>query len=112
MGAEGFIAMIDAVDARVEAEKTHACVKGVEFLRPFVVEQTPVDTGHLRSSEEPRPTAEGAELFIPGPYARRQHYELTWNHPRGGNALYLELPWMAHGQEALAVVAAELKKVM
>lgn len=111
MGSEGFDALIDEVDAKVSAALTPAAMKGVEYLRAYVAEQTPIETGNLVGSEEPRPAVDGAELFIPGPYARRQHYELSWHH-NTGNALYLELPWMAHAHDALDVVAAEIKKVM
>jgi hypothetical protein len=111
VGSEGFDAYFDAIDAKVDALKIPAALKGVEFLRTFVAAQTPVETGALVGSEESRPTPEGAELFIPGPYARRQHYELSYHH-NTGNALYLELPWMQHGREALQVVADEIGKAM
>lgn len=107
MGSEGFDAYIDEINAKVDALKTPAAMKGVEYLRAFVAEQTPVETGNLVGSEAARPAADGAELFIPGPYARRQHYELTWRH-HTGNALYLELPWMQHAHEALQIVADEI----
>jgi len=109
MGSEGFEAYFDEINAKVDALKIPAAMKGVEYLRTFVAAQTPIETGALVGSEEPRPNAEGAELFIPGPYARRQHYELSYRH-NTGNALYLELPWMQHGHDALRVVADEIGK--
>jgi hypothetical protein len=107
MGSEGFDAYFDAIDAKVDALKIPAAMKAVEFLRLFVAAETPVETGQLVGSEAARPAADGAELFIPGPYARRQHYELSYHH-HTGNALYLELPWMRHAHEALGVVADEI----
>ncbi len=111
MGSEGFDSYIDGINAAVDAKKIPAALKAVEFLRAHVAEQTPIETGHLVGSETARPTADGAELFIPGPYARRQHYELTWHH-NTGNALYLELPWMQHAEEALQMIARDLKEAM
>jgi hypothetical protein len=107
MGSEGFDIYIDQVTADLEARFVPAAMKAVEYLRTYVAEQTPVETGHLRGSEETRPMQDGAELFIPGPYARNQHYTLHFHH-NVGNALYLELPWMQHAKDALGVVATEL----
>jgi hypothetical protein len=111
MGSEGFDAYIDGIDADVEALIVPAAMKGVEFLRTYVAEQTPVETGHLVASEDVQPAPDGAQLFIPGPYARNQHYSLDFHH-NTGNALYLELPWIQHGQEALDIVGRELGKAM
>lgn len=111
MGSGGFDAYFDGINAEVDALLTPAAMKGVEYLRVFVAEQTPVETGNLVGSEEVRPAVGGAELYIPGPYAARQHYTLDYHH-NTGNALFLELPWMAHGHDALDVVAAEIAKAM
>jgi hypothetical protein len=111
LGSEGFDAYFDAIDAEVEALKIPAALKAVEYLRTFVAEQTPIETGALVGSEAARPDVDGAELFIPGPYARRQHYELSYHH-NTGNALYLELPWMQHAHDALGVAANEIGKAM
>jgi hypothetical protein len=111
MGSEGFDAHIDEINAKVDEMLVPAAMKGVEFLRTFVAEQTPVDTGHLVASEDVQPAPDGAQLFIPGPYARNQHYNLTFHH-NTGNALYLELPWIQHGQEALDLIGRELGTVM
>lgn len=111
MGSEGFDAHIDAIYAEVEVRSLPAAMKAVELLRGYVAEQTPVETGHLVGSEDVRPAPNGAELFIPGPYARRQHYELSYHH-NTGNALYLELPWMQHAEEALQIIAHDLGEAM
>ena len=77
-------------------------------IRPEVAKGTPVETGHLVGSEDVRPTDEGAELFIPGPYARRQEYELSYHH-NTGHALFLTLPMLQQADAALAVVAQEIR---
>lgn len=109
MGSEGFDAYFDTINAEVDALITPAAMKAVEYLRVFVAEQTPVETGNLVGSEEVRPADGGAELYIPGPYARRQHYELSYHH-NTGNALYVELPFAQHADDALRVAADEIGK--
>jgi hypothetical protein len=111
VGSEGFDAHIDGIYAEVDALMIPAAMKATEFLRGHVAAQTPVETGNLVGSEEVRPAPDGAELFIPGPYARRQHYELSYHH-NTGNALYLELPWMQHADEALKIIAEDLGEAM
>jgi hypothetical protein len=44
------------------------------------------------------------------PYAKRQHEELTWNHPKGGNAKYLEGPLTNNAAKYEAVIAAVIKR--
>lgn len=111
MGSEEFDIYLDRIDDAVDALIVPAAVKGVEFLRTFVAEQTPVETGHLVGSEDVVPVIEGADLYIPGPYARRQHFGLDFHHTTG-NALFLELPWMQHAQGAIDVVTDELRKAV
>ncbi|GAA0426588.1 hypothetical protein [Leifsonia naganoensis] len=98
----------DELAAKLQATIVPAAMKAMEtVVRPEVARQTPVETGNLVGSEEVRPTESGAEMFIPGPYSRRQHYELTYHH-NTGNALFLELPMMQQADAALAVVAQEI----
>jgi hypothetical protein len=41
-------------------------------------------------------------------YAQRQHEELSWNHPRGGQALYLQAPLMENYSRYLQSYADRL----
>jgi hypothetical protein len=107
MGSEGFDASADDARAQLEAGLIPAAMKAAEYLRTYVAAQTPIETGHLVGSEDVQPDTDGAQLFIPGPYARNQHYSLNFHH-NTGNALYLELPWMQHAQEALDLIGREL----
>ena len=46
-------------------------------------------------------------------YAVPQHEELTWEHPRGGQAKYLEEPLNTHGQKFIfAGLKDALKEVL
>lgn len=49
-----------------------------------------------------------ATLTVNQPYAQRQHEELTWTHPRGGRAKYLEQPLMEQHAELMQVAADSL----
>lgn len=99
------------------AAEVHAALPGLAMtameaiVRPEVARQTPVETGNLVGSEEVRPIAGGAEIFIPGPYSRRQHYELSYHH-NTGNALYLELPMVSKAPDVIRFLGDELRKLM
>jgi hypothetical protein len=111
MGSEGFDAHIDAINARVEAVLPVAAARAMEMVRTEVARQTPIDTGNLVGSEEVVPQSDGADILIPGPYARRQHYGLDFHH-NTGNALFLELPMMQKGEAALRMIEDDIGKVM
>jgi hypothetical protein len=102
----------DQIAAKIEAAEQPAAMTAMEaIVRPEVARQTPIETGHLVGSEEVRPISHGAEIYIPGPYARRQHYELSYHH-NTGNALYLELPMVAKASDVIKFIGDELRKLM
>lgn len=57
-------------------------------------QRAPVDQGDLRSSGYYRTSEKkdgiSAEVGFNAPYALKQHEELHYNHPKGGQAKYLE----------------------
>jgi hypothetical protein len=53
----------------------------------------PVDTGDLRGSAFSEVIGMDATVGFTEPYALRQHEELDYAHPRGGQAKYLETPY-------------------
>jgi hypothetical protein len=57
----------------------------------------PLDEGTLRGSASRETTRHGQHVEVVGyfstPYAARQHEELGWQHPKGGQAKYLEAPF-------------------
>lgn len=77
--------------------------------------EAPVEEGTLRGSGQAHVevTANGVhgEVTFDTPYAARQHEEVTWNHPKGGNAKYLENPLKAMAPRYLAALAAAMRKV-
>jgi hypothetical protein len=98
----------DDLAARVVETRLPAAMKAMEAIRVHVAEGTPVETGNLVGSEAVRPTSDGAEIFIPGPYARRQEFELSYHH-NTGHALYLTLPMINNADEALEVIAEDVR---
>lgn len=111
MGSEGFEAYLDEVDARFTAAIPGMCGRAMEMVRAEVATQTPIETGNLVGSEEVITHPDGADILIPGPYARRQHYELTYRH-NTGNALFLELPMVQKAQAALDMIQAEVNDLL
>lgn len=99
------------IAARVRAAEIPAAMEGMEFVRAEVAAQTPVETGNLVGSESVEPTGDGARIFIPGPYARRQHYGLDFHH-NVGNALFLELPMITQAPGALRVIGDAIRRAM
>lgn len=73
------------------------------------IPRTPVEFGVLRASHYVSPPSEGrspvVELGFGTVYARRQHEELAWKHPRGGEARYLANALVAVGPRALKLLA-------
>lgn len=49
-----------------------------------------------------------ASVTVDQPYAKRQHEELEWKHPRGGQAKYLEGPLFANYAELMQEIANSL----
>lgn len=64
---------------------------GQDLLRRSV-ESAPVDTGDLRGSGFTEVTGTTTTVGFTAKYALRQHEELDYNHPEGGEAKYLENP--------------------
>jgi hypothetical protein len=102
---------LDGIAGRVQAALTPAAMKAMEMIRVEVAQGTPVETGNLVGSEEVRPTVDGAEIYIPGPYARRQEYELSYHH-NTGHALYLTLPMIQKADDALKMIAEDVRGVL
>jgi hypothetical protein len=113
---------------------------GAEAILTEAIDEAPIDTGTLRRSgtvtvgELP----DGARVYeaaesgnemkdaFPGeigkekavyvsfntPYARRQHEELGYNHPRGGKAKYLEDPFNRNKKKVLKYADKQIRKAL
>ena len=113
---------------------------GAEAILTEAIDETPIDTGTLRRSGTVTVGAlpDGAQVYeaaasgsdmkdaFPGPegkekavyisfntpYARRQHEELDYNHPRGGKAKYLEDPFNRLKKKVVKMAELRIKKAL
>lgn len=102
---------LDDIAARVKAVEIPAAMEAMEHVRGEVARQTPYQYGNLVGSESVEPIEDGARIYIPGPYARRQHYGLDFHH-NVGNALFLELPTAAETPTALRMIGDRIRRVL
>ena len=113
---------------------------GAEAILTEAIDETPIDTGTLRRSGTVTVGAlpDGAQVYeaaesgsdmkdaFPGPegkekavyisfntpYARRQHEELGYQHPRGGKAKYLEDPFNRNKKKVVKYAELKIKKAL
>jgi hypothetical protein len=113
---------------------------GAEAILTEAIDETPIDTGTLRRSGTVTVGAlpDGAQVYeaaesgrdmkdaFPGPegkekavyisfntpYARRQHEELDYEHPRGGKAKYLEDPFNRNKKKVLKYADKQIRKAL
>ena len=113
---------------------------GAEAILTEAIDETPVDTGTLRRSGTvtvgklpdsariyeaaeagnemkdafPEPVGKEKAVYISfnTPYARRQHEELDYEHPRGGKAKYLETPFNANKKKVLKYADKQIRKAL
>ena len=124
-----------AEDAALKALRT-----GAEAILTEAIDEAPVDTGTLRRSgtvtvgklPDGERVFEAAEagnemkdafqkkigkekavyISFNTPYARRQHEELDYEHPRGGKAKYLETPFNANKKKVIKYAERKIKEAL
>ena len=113
---------------------------GAEAILTEAIDETPIDTGTLRRSGTvtvgalpdgaqvyeaaeagnemkdafPDPVGKEKAVYISfnTPYARRQHEELDYEHPRGGKAKYLEDPFNRNKKKVLKYADKQIRKAL
>ena len=113
---------------------------GAEAILTEAIDETPIDTGTLRRSgtvtvgklpdsariyeaaeagnemKDAFPEKIGKEkavyISFNTPYARRQHEEVGYNHPRGGKAKYLEDPFNRNKKKVVKYAELKIKKAL
>lgn len=67
-------------------------------LKRRAVQRAPIQTGDLRGSADTRVKDNSGQVEglvgFSSEYAIEQHENLTYNHPRGGEAKFLERPYL------------------
>lgn len=108
-----FEAMLSGVEAEVNGAVPFAVGRAAEHIRTVSTELAPIRTGHLRGSAEVKAVSRYEfRVYFPGPYSRRQHYELSWRHPQGGQALYLQQPMLTEAEKCLQIMADTIREAM
>lgn len=105
--------ILNGLSGRMEEAGVRGLNMAGERLRALSVAVTPIDEGDLRSSTAVIPatnTKDGVKVHNDSVYAARQHEELGWRHPRGGQAKYLEQPAKANAAELFAIVGAQIRR--
>jgi len=113
---------------------------GAEAILTEAIDEAPIDTGTLRRSgtvtvgklpdgarvfeaaesgsdmKDAFPGPEGKEkavyISFNTPYARRQHEELGYQHPRGGKAKYLEDPFNRNKEKVIKYADKQIRKAL
>ncbi|MFL1904760.1 hypothetical protein ACJWDR_37505 [Streptomyces tauricus] len=88
--------------------------RAAEHVLGKAQETVPLDEGYLQSTGTAS-VDEGAlqaAISFDGPYAVRQHEELTWRHAPGRTAKYLENSLNSGAVTVAALVAAEIRRAM
>jgi hypothetical protein len=101
-----------AILARIEAAAPAAVEAALQIGAAASAQQVPVDTGALLASQEIEAGPEGGSVSYNTDYAAVQHDRLTNHHPNGGNAKYLEIPWLASAVPMVEAAAAVLRKAI
>ncbi|WP_067565805.1 minor capsid protein [Nocardia acidivorans] len=70
----------------------------------------PIEEGHLQNSGVAEVRDGKGRVGFNTPYALRQHEDLTYRHPNGRSAKYLEKPLNQFGPELEAIVAAAVTR--
>ena len=102
----------------LEEEIDAAAIKGVRKLANVILGESqklvPVETGTLKNSGTVSLDKKNkiATISYNTPYARKQHEDNTLNHPRGGQAKYLERPFNEKSDELEIYVGNEIDKVL
>ena len=113
---------------------------GAEALLTEAIDETPIDTGTVRRSgtvtvgalpdvaqvyeaaesgrdmkdafSDPVGKEKAVYISFNTPYARRQHEELDYEHPRGGKAKYLEDPFNRNKNKVLKYADKQIRKAL
>jgi len=113
---------------------------GAEAILTEAIDETPIETGTLRRSGTVTVGAlpDGAQVYEAAesgsemkdaftenigkekavyisfntPYARRQHEEIDYEHPRGGKAKYLETPFNANKKKVIKYAERKIKEAL
>lgn len=107
---------LDGLKARQTAAAVAAARVWADHVLGEAQRLAPLDEGTLRGSGQVTEDvhAGGVDITISfsTPYAARQHEELDYQHPKGGQAKYLEEPFKRNLPRLAPVVSAAVAKAV
>lgn len=91
--------------------KINAVRASAHYLRGESIERTPLETGTLRNSAKVSDNGDDeAAVSYNTPYAARQHEELGYAHPGGGQAKFLESAALDNQRQLQQIAAEQIRK--
>jgi hypothetical protein len=102
--------------ARVKAAEHAGAVRGLQLAAEHLLQTSrtlvPIEEGTLERSGVASVDAPAlhAAVSYDGPYAVRQHEELTWRHDPGRQAKYLETPFAGEASAMGEIIAAQVRR--
>lgn len=101
--------------AIIEHAARVAAVAAADQIHSYAIALTPLgETGELRSTSTvvPDSTKPRAEVVYPKIYAARQHEETTWNHPKAGQAKYLQTAAVENTDFVTRLVQSHMREAL
>ena len=99
-----------------QEEVIAAALKGQKVLAQNILGESqklvPVDTGTLKRSGHISTEGTTTTISYNTPYALKQHEDPTLNHPKGGEAKYLERPFNEKVQDIEDFIGTEVYKAL
>jgi len=116
-GIDELNALLKAMPSEVNVAIQKELKTAMLDLQGKAQELAPVDTGALRGSALSDAEINGLNhvggyVSFNEPYATRQHEELEYMHPKGGEAKYLEKPLNENIQKYIARIGDKIRKAV
>ncbi|MEU9921870.1 hypothetical protein AB0H51_11335 [Streptomyces griseoluteus] len=103
-----------AASREIRAGAARGLYLSAEHVLGLALNRVPLDEGYLQSTGTASvdESALNGMVSFDGPYAVRQHEELTWRHAPGRTAKYLENSLNAAQPEVEQIIAAQLRRAL
>lgn len=99
-----------AAVAGMQAAKQTGLRQAAEAVLAESNNRVPFRDGHLKGSGSTAVSGSEAAIGYSAVYAARQHEEIGWNHPNGGQAKYLETALTASAGDVQSILAQAIKR--
>jgi hypothetical protein len=114
MSSQSFDAMMDDIEARLDASLPAAAFNAMEYIHAKTTPKVPLETGNLVGSGAVSNTGPAdAQIYYPGPYARYQEWGVSENghelRHEHGQSFYLASTVLEEKDTAIAVAAQVIR---